>query len=209
MLFGEGVADWKAIFAAAEHGGGVEYYLIEQEGSRLSELETAQECLKTYRKIRASFETRNCCTPHRSARIRFRHLERTKLHLSSFYFPISIACVGRKERRATTTGTSHGARGFWLVGSGFAEVVRLVGSFSPPEAVICACAPVSKNPFESEDFKSVRFVAIRLRGATSLRAAKNLLTLAFCVVLSAYTNCRARAKVWVGQVLCFRLLVRD
>src|SRR6185312_2353501 len=52
VLFGEGVADWKAIFATAEHGGGVEYYLIEQEGSRLSELETAQECLKTYRKMR-------------------------------------------------------------------------------------------------------------------------------------------------------------
>jgi sugar phosphate isomerase/epimerase len=52
VLFGEGVADWKAIFAAAEHGGGVEYYLIEQEGSRMSELDTARECLKTYRKMR-------------------------------------------------------------------------------------------------------------------------------------------------------------
>jgi sugar phosphate isomerase/epimerase len=51
-LFGEGAADWKAIFAAAEHGGGVEYYLIEQEGSRMSELDTARECLKTYRKMR-------------------------------------------------------------------------------------------------------------------------------------------------------------
>jgi sugar phosphate isomerase/epimerase len=53
VLFGEGVADWKAIFAAAEHGGGVEYYLIEQEGSRMSELDTARECLKTYRKMRS------------------------------------------------------------------------------------------------------------------------------------------------------------
>jgi sugar phosphate isomerase/epimerase len=52
VLFGEGVADWKAIFAAAEHGGGAEYYLIEQEGSRMSELDTARECLKTYRKTR-------------------------------------------------------------------------------------------------------------------------------------------------------------
>jgi sugar phosphate isomerase/epimerase len=52
VLFSEGVADWKAIFAAAEHGGGVEYYLIEQEGSRMSELDTARECLKTYRKMR-------------------------------------------------------------------------------------------------------------------------------------------------------------
>ena len=53
VLFGEGVADWKGIFAAAEHGGGVEYYLIEQEGSRMSELDTARECLKTYRTMRA------------------------------------------------------------------------------------------------------------------------------------------------------------
>src|ERR1700722_5443913 len=52
VLFGEGAADWKAIFAAAEHGGGVEYYLIEQEGSRMSELDTARDCLKTYRKMR-------------------------------------------------------------------------------------------------------------------------------------------------------------
>jgi sugar phosphate isomerase/epimerase len=52
VLFGEGAADWKAIFAAAEHGGGVEYYLIEQEGSRMSELDTARECLATYRKMR-------------------------------------------------------------------------------------------------------------------------------------------------------------
>jgi sugar phosphate isomerase/epimerase len=52
VLFGEGAADWKAIFAAAEHGGGVEYYLIEQEGSRMSELDTARECFKTYQKMR-------------------------------------------------------------------------------------------------------------------------------------------------------------
>jgi sugar phosphate isomerase/epimerase len=52
VLFGEGVADWKAIFQAAESGGGVEYYLIEQEGSRLSELDTAKTCLDLYRKLR-------------------------------------------------------------------------------------------------------------------------------------------------------------
>jgi hypothetical protein len=46
------VADWKAIFQAAESGGGVEYYLIEQEGSRLSELDTAKTCLDLYRKLR-------------------------------------------------------------------------------------------------------------------------------------------------------------
>jgi sugar phosphate isomerase/epimerase len=49
VLFGEGVADWKAIFAAAEAVGGVEYYLVEQEGSRFPELETAQKCLQTFR----------------------------------------------------------------------------------------------------------------------------------------------------------------
>src|SRR5579871_6002209 len=49
VLFGEGAADWKGIFAAAEHGGGVEYYLIEQEGSRMSELDTARRCLAAFR----------------------------------------------------------------------------------------------------------------------------------------------------------------
>ena len=49
VLFGEGSADWKNIFAAAESAGGVEYYLLEQEGSRFSELETAQRCLKAFR----------------------------------------------------------------------------------------------------------------------------------------------------------------
>jgi sugar phosphate isomerase/epimerase len=51
VLFGEGSADWKAIFAAAETVGGAEYYLIEQEGSRFSELETAERCLETFRSI--------------------------------------------------------------------------------------------------------------------------------------------------------------
>lgn len=54
VLFGEGVADWKAIFHAAEHGGGVEYYLVEQEGSRFSELDTAQKCLDVFRNVQAS-----------------------------------------------------------------------------------------------------------------------------------------------------------
>ena len=48
-LFGEGKADWKGIFEAAESVGGVEYYLIEQEGSRYSELETARKCLQSFR----------------------------------------------------------------------------------------------------------------------------------------------------------------
>jgi len=49
VLFGEGAADWKAIFAAAESVGGSEYYLMEQEGSRFPELETAKKCLEAYR----------------------------------------------------------------------------------------------------------------------------------------------------------------
>lgn len=52
-LFGEGAADWKAIFTAAEKSGGIEYYLIEQEGSRLTPFQTAEHCLKTFRKMRA------------------------------------------------------------------------------------------------------------------------------------------------------------
>jgi sugar phosphate isomerase/epimerase len=49
VLFGEGAADWKNIFAAAEGTGGIEYYLVEQEGSRFSELETARRCLQSFR----------------------------------------------------------------------------------------------------------------------------------------------------------------
>lgn len=49
VLFGEGDAKWKDIFAAAESVGGVEYYLLEQEGSRFGEIETAKRCLAAYR----------------------------------------------------------------------------------------------------------------------------------------------------------------
>jgi len=48
VLFGEGDAKWKDIFAAAESVGGVEYYLLEQEGSRFGEIETAKRCLQAY-----------------------------------------------------------------------------------------------------------------------------------------------------------------
>lgn len=53
VLFGEGVCPWKQIFQAAESIGGAEYYLIEQEGSRFPELETASRCLANYKKMRA------------------------------------------------------------------------------------------------------------------------------------------------------------
>jgi sugar phosphate isomerase/epimerase len=49
VLFGEGVADWKNIFEAAESVGGVEYYLVEQEGSRYSEFDTAKKCLEAFK----------------------------------------------------------------------------------------------------------------------------------------------------------------
>jgi len=51
VLFGEGAAQWKNIFEAAESAGGVEYYLIEQEGSRFTELDTARRCLQSFRSV--------------------------------------------------------------------------------------------------------------------------------------------------------------
>jgi sugar phosphate isomerase/epimerase len=54
VLFGEGTAPWQKIFTAAEKSGGVEYYLIEQEGSNYSEMETAKRCLAAYRALRNS-----------------------------------------------------------------------------------------------------------------------------------------------------------
>jgi sugar phosphate isomerase/epimerase len=53
LLFGEGDAPWLKIFDAAESSGGVEFYLIEQEGSRFPPLETAERCLAAYKKLRA------------------------------------------------------------------------------------------------------------------------------------------------------------
>lgn len=53
VLFGEGDSPWSRIFAAAEASGGVEYYLIEQEGSRFPELETAERCIANWKKLRA------------------------------------------------------------------------------------------------------------------------------------------------------------
>ena len=52
MLFGEGVAPWKELIAALESVGGVEFYLMEQEGSRYPELETAERCLAIWKKMR-------------------------------------------------------------------------------------------------------------------------------------------------------------
>ena len=54
VLFGDGAAPWKQILHAAETTGGVEFYLIEQEGSDHPELETAELCLANWRKLRAA-----------------------------------------------------------------------------------------------------------------------------------------------------------
>ena len=51
VLTGDGTAPWKNIFAAAESTGGIEFYLIEQEGSDYSEMETVQRCLAAFRKL--------------------------------------------------------------------------------------------------------------------------------------------------------------
>ena len=53
VLFGEGVSPWRPIMAALESVGGVEFYLMEQEGSRYSEFDTARRCLATWRAMRA------------------------------------------------------------------------------------------------------------------------------------------------------------
>jgi sugar phosphate isomerase/epimerase len=49
VLLGEGSANWKEIFAAAESTGGLEYYLVEQEGTSLPQLETAKKCLEAFK----------------------------------------------------------------------------------------------------------------------------------------------------------------
>jgi sugar phosphate isomerase/epimerase len=51
VLFGEGVTPWKDLLAAAESVGGLEYFLIEQEGSRFSEFDTAKRCLENFKGI--------------------------------------------------------------------------------------------------------------------------------------------------------------
>jgi sugar phosphate isomerase/epimerase len=52
LLLGEGDSPWMKIFEAAESKGGVEFYLIEQEGSRFSSLETAERCLAIWKQMR-------------------------------------------------------------------------------------------------------------------------------------------------------------
>jgi len=51
VLLGEGEAPWKKLFNAAEKTGGIEYYLVEQEGSDYPPFETAERCLAAFRKL--------------------------------------------------------------------------------------------------------------------------------------------------------------
>lgn len=51
VLLGEGAAPWKEIFQAAESTGGVEFYLIEQEGADVSAFEAAEKCLANFREL--------------------------------------------------------------------------------------------------------------------------------------------------------------
>ncbi|MGA2184429.1 MAG: sugar phosphate isomerase/epimerase [Bryobacteraceae bacterium] len=50
LLFGEGQVPWQKLLEAAEAGGGVEFYLIEQEESA-SPLDAVERCLANYRKL--------------------------------------------------------------------------------------------------------------------------------------------------------------
>lgn len=52
VLFGEGVTPWAEIITAAETIGGAEFYLMEQEGSRYSEFDTARRCLENWKALR-------------------------------------------------------------------------------------------------------------------------------------------------------------
>jgi sugar phosphate isomerase/epimerase len=54
VLFGEGAVPWKKIFQAAEKTGGIQYYLIEQEGSAFPPIETAKRCLASFKSLHGS-----------------------------------------------------------------------------------------------------------------------------------------------------------
>ena len=54
VLFNEGITPWKELIAAAESVGGIDFYLIEQEGSRFSEFETAKKCLENWKSLRGA-----------------------------------------------------------------------------------------------------------------------------------------------------------
>lgn len=51
VLLGEGDAKWKELFKAAESVGGIEHYLVEQEGADIPPFEASEQCLKIFRKL--------------------------------------------------------------------------------------------------------------------------------------------------------------
>jgi len=52
VLLGDGASPWKEIFKAAEKKGGIEFYLVEQEGYDLPPYEVAEKCLANFKKLR-------------------------------------------------------------------------------------------------------------------------------------------------------------
>lgn len=53
LLIGEGTIKWKELFHAAESKGGVEYYLVEQEGGPYTEMEAADKSLVAFKNVKA------------------------------------------------------------------------------------------------------------------------------------------------------------
>ena len=51
ILPGDGVVPWKELLQAAEKTGGVQFYLVEQEGYELSQFETAELSLANFKKL--------------------------------------------------------------------------------------------------------------------------------------------------------------
>ncbi|MBL0157093.1 MAG: sugar phosphate isomerase/epimerase [Bryobacterales bacterium] len=51
VLLGDGASPWKEIFKAAEKKGGIEFYLVEQEGYDLPPYEVAEKCLANFKKL--------------------------------------------------------------------------------------------------------------------------------------------------------------
>jgi sugar phosphate isomerase/epimerase len=69
VLFGEGVSPWKEIIVASEAVGGVEFYLMEQEGSRFSEFDTAKRCLDAWKTLREGL-IRSSALPQRQVLVK-------------------------------------------------------------------------------------------------------------------------------------------
>ncbi len=54
VLLGDGVVPWKKLLPLVEKSGGIEYYLVEQEGSDYPPIDTAARCLVAFRKLHNS-----------------------------------------------------------------------------------------------------------------------------------------------------------